>query len=137
MIKMIAGVFGMDVNGIKKAMDKNSGPFKAGADQEAELVRMGLAVYVDEAPMEPPTDPELPELPDLPEGVTAIPEYNVDMKAAQLREIGKLCGLTFPVGMSKAEMVAALDAHIEENTVEGDDLEGEPAFDFDPAEAVQ
>jgi hypothetical protein len=39
--------------------------------------------------------------------------------------------------MSKAEMVAALDKHIEENTVEGDDLEGDPAFEFDAAEAVQ
>jgi hypothetical protein len=57
------------------------------------------------------------------------------MKAAELREIGALCGLTFKVGMTKAEMVAALDKHIEENTVV-DETPDEDAPTFDAAEAV-
>lgn len=132
MIKMIAGVFGLEVNGIVKAMDKTSDPFNASKEQEARLVKLGLAVYVDA-----PTDA-------LPDGVTGIPAYSVEMSANELREIGKLCGLTFKVGTSKAEMVAALDAHIAENTVEGVEVDedGEIATEedaptFDAAEAVQ
>ena len=141
MIKMIRGVFGLPVNGIVKAMDKNSGAFEAGAEQEARLVRLGLAVKVEDgepAPVETvdTTDPiGMDEMPPLPEGVIGIPEYSVDMKATELREIGAMCGLTFKVGMSKAEMVAALDKHIAENTVEDED--GEPAPVFDASEAVQ
>lgn len=144
MIQMIRGVFGLPVNGIVKAMDKNSGAFEAGAEQEERLVRLGLAVKVETVEGEPApgndetVDTETPigmdEMPPLPEGVTGIPEYSVDMKATELREIGAMCGLTFKVGMSKAEMVAALDKHIAENTVEEED--SEPAPVFDAAEAV-
>lgn len=151
MIKMIRGVFGLPVNGIVKAVDKNYGPFEAGAEQEARLIRLGLAVRVEEG--EPATvDTDAPigfdetppedftedgdELPELPDGVIGIPEYNEDMKASELREIGAMCGLTFKVGMSKKDMVAALDAHIEANMVDDEDEDGEPAPEFDAAEAV-
>ena len=46
MIEMIAGVFGLPINGIVKAMDKLSGPFEAGKEQEARLVKLGLARYI-------------------------------------------------------------------------------------------
>lgn len=148
MIKMIRSTYGLPVNGVVKPMDKNSGPFNAGEAQEKRLVERGYAVYVDDvvegaddsAPIgfgeTPPQDFE--ELPELPEGVTAIPEYNADMKQTELREIGAMCGLTFPVGMTKKEMVAALDAHIEANMVEGDEFEDDDdAPEFDASEAVQ
>lgn len=165
MIKMKAGVFGLTVNGITKPMDKNSGPFRANAEQEARLVALGMAEYVPdpEALMEQDTSkdnddtntgdidpvgfdetpPEDDGEPELPEDVIPIPEYSAENTAAELREIGKLCGLTFKSGMTKAEMVAALDAHIEANMVDGveitdDDAEddGEPAPTFDASEAV-
>ena len=140
MIQMKAGTFGLSVNGYVKAMTKESGPFVASEEQEARLVKLGLAVYVDKAPEQ---NDDLPELPD---GVTVIPEYSTENTAAELREIGKLCGLTFKVGMTKAEMVAALDAHIEENTVEGVEVDedgeiavadDEDAPSFDASQAVQ
>lgn len=158
MIQMIAGVFGLQVNGIVKAMDKNCGPLEASPEQEARLIRLGLAVRVDDGtpigfdempPMDDEDDAE--DTPELPDGVTVIPEYGMDNTVAELREIGKLCGLTFKVGMTKAEMVAALDAEIEEHMVAGaeftddgvkiideDDAEddGEPAPAFDASEAV-
>lgn len=133
MIQMKRGTFGLPVKGgVVKAMSKDSGPFEAGKEQEARLVKLGLAVYVDGGTTA------------LPEDVTGIPEYSVDNTVAELREIGKLCGLTFKVGMTKAEMVAALDAHIEEHTEDeepeetDDDAEedGEPAPTFDATEAV-
>lgn len=140
MIQMKAGTFGLSVNGYVKAMTKESGPFVASEEQEARLVKMGLAVYVDKAPEQDD------DLPDLSDGVTGITEYSTENTVAELREIGKLCGLTFKVGMTKAEMVAALDAHIEENTVEGVEVDedgevavpdDEDAPSFDASQAVQ
>lgn len=142
MIQIIAGVYGRKMDdGTVKAMDKHSGPFEVTPEQEDRLIRMGLAVRVDDGT--PIGFDETPPVEDLPEGVIEIPEYSTKNTVAELREIGKLCGLTFKVGMSKAEMVAALDAHIEANMVDGveideDDAEddGEPAPSFDASEAV-
>ena len=163
MIKIICGTYGRYVEQKVKDKDGNetvktrvvpmapgSEPFSLDPEREAELVKLGIAEYVvDEDNTEEPEEPELPE------GVEEIPAYSVDMKATELREIGKMCGLTFKVGMSKAEMVAALDAHIEANMVAGveigedgsveiidedEDEDGEDGedfdADFDPSEAV-
>ena len=143
MIKMIRGVFGLPVNGIVKAMDKNSGAFEAGAEQEERLIRLGLAVKVEDgepAPVETvdTTDPigmdeTPPENFDEAEAVEEIVELK-SLSVKELREIGKQHGLTFKVGMTKPEMVQAIvDAQAE--VVDAED--GEPAPVFDAAEAVQ
>ena len=147
MIRMIRGVFGLPVNGIVKPMDKNSGAFNAGAEQEERLIRLGLAVRVEDgeaAPVEDNTeaadstapigfDETPPEDFDEAEAVEEI----VDLKSLsvkELREIGKQYGLTFKVGMSKPEMIQAIvDAQAEAVEVE----DGEAAPVFDAAEAVQ
>ena len=65
--------------------------------------------------------------------VDGVPEYSIDLKAAELRDIAKAyMGLTFAVGTTKAEMVEQMDAYIEAHTVDGDDL---PELDLD--EVVQ
>lgn len=130
MIKLTAGVFGWQRD-IIRAGDPAFEVDEATAHRLVE--EKGVAEYVT-----PPAQ-------ELPEGVTAIPVYNEDMKADELRAIGELCGLTFKKGMSKAEMVAALDAHIEANMVEGVEVNedgeitvaDEDAPTFDAAEAVQ
>ena len=149
MIKIICGVYG-GKDGMKRPGDK---PFSLSPEEEARLVARKVAVYVTEPAIETHQDEDdgapigFDEIPpedfdedDLPDGVIAIPEYSVDMKPAELREIGKLCGLTFKVGMSKQEMVDALDAHIEANMV-GDeeiiDTDPEDAPTLDAAEAVE
>lgn len=140
MIQMIAGKYGMYTDGKVIGMTRESGPFSIDAEREAELVAAGIAEYVYDSSGAPiGFDEQPPELPDLPDGVTAIPEYSEDMTVKELRDIGKLCGLTFKVGMTKKEMVDALDAHIEANMVEGEPEEpiNESAPTFDPAEAVQ
>lgn len=146
MIKIISGVYGHYIDGRVVPKDKNSAPFELTAEQEERLVQAGVAVYVeDAAPTEDGApigfDEHPPELPELPDGVIGIPEYSVNLKATELREIGKLCGLSFPVGMTKAEMVAALDKHIEENMeddveAEGDEPDDPDAPAFDAADAV-
>ena len=152
MIKMIAGVYGMKVKRADgseyvKGMGVGSGSFSLAPEKEAELVAKGVAQYVDEVAPIPVADdiPEQPEdsaeLPELPDGVTAIPEYSVNDKADTLRKIGEMCGLKFKVGMSKSDMVAALDAHIEANMEDDpdavvDDVD-EVAPTFDASDAVK
>lgn len=142
MIKIVCGVFGHYIDGKVVAKDKNSEPFALPPEMEAELVAKKIAVYVDKAvddvENEEGSEVDAPiGFDELPEDVIPIPEYSINMKAAELREIGKLCGLEFEEGMTKAKMVAVLDKHIEENTVDGDEEEDEDdAPAFDPADAV-
>ena len=132
MIRIIKGVYGyMTEIGSVKPKTADDEPFELTAEQEARLVGLGVAEYVTPGPIG--FDEQPPDLPDLPEGVEGIPEYSVDMKADELREIAKLMGLTFKVGTTKAEMVEAMDAYLAENTVEDE----EDIPEFDPTEAVE
>ncbi len=146
MIQMIAGVYGRKMpDGSVKAMDKNSEPFEVSPETEERLIRLGLAVRVD---MEMPigfdeTPPEDDVEPDLPDGVVGIPEYSTKNTKAELNLIALRCGITLDASMTKAEMVAALDAHIEAHMVDGVDIDedaaeddGEDAPSFDASEAV-
>jgi hypothetical protein len=137
---MIRGVFGLPVNGIVKAMDKNSGAFDAGAEQEERLVRLGLAVRVETGEPAPVDEPA--EIVDTegPIGFDETPPEDFeeekllkDMNVKELRALGKQYGLTFKVGMSKDEMIEAIAA-AQDEVVEDED--GEPAPVFDAAEAV-
>lgn len=138
MIKIIKGVYGyMDANGIVKPKTSEDAAFSLPAEQEERLVKLGVAEYVVEDTGAPIGFDETP--PDLPDGVIGIPEYNTGMKADELRAIAKDMGLTFKVGTTKAEMVEAMDKFLEENMVDGVEVESDtedlPAFD--PAEAVE
>lgn len=136
MIRMLHGVFGLPVNGIIKAMDKNSGPFEASKEQEERLIKLGLAVRVTNE--ETPADDGKAD--GAPIGFDETPpQYNADMRADELRAIGKLFGLTFKVGMRKDEMVAELDKLFAggANDADTDDGKVDGAPTFDPTEAVQ
>ena len=130
LIKLKAGIFFWKHNVIRAG----DPAFEVDEATALRLVEVkGVAEYVTP----PATEPELPK------GVVGIPEYNEGMKADELREIGELCGLSFKKGMSTADMVAALDAHIAGNTVDGvevtedGEIVTEDAPTFDAAEAVQ
>ena len=137
MIQMKCGVFGLPVDGIVKAMDKNSGPFEAKPEQEERLVRLGMAVYVDDGtPIgfdeTPPGDDH--DLDDIEKDVAEVEEEAIElesMTAKALREIGAELGLTFKANASKASMIEAIRAA--EETAEDD---GEPAPTFDAADSV-
>ena len=129
MIKMIRGVYGLNVNGIVTAKDKNSEPFSASEEQEKRLVERKFAVYVDGGDV--PTSPEGDSLDEM--------KYN------DLRAFGKEHGLTFKAGTPKDEMLAAIREALakgEEDSPEGDSLDDEAdELDedegFDASEAVQ
>lgn len=133
MIKIIKGTYGcIDKNGIVQPKTSKDEPFTLSKEEEERLVKRGVAKYVEAAEKHVEGD-ELKELLDSVPGLDVVPEYNVDMKATELREIAKGLGLTFPVGTTKAEMVAEMDAVIEENMAD-DDME---LPEFDPTEALE
>ena len=138
MIQIVRGVYGfLDQDGIVRPKSEADAPFELLPEQEARLVRLGVAQYVDNVK-------QAQETADLAEAVGAIafdePEEDErplsDYSVKELRELGKDYGLTFKVGISKAEMVAAIEA-AEAELDEYDDEDGEPAPVFDASEAVR
>lgn len=108
MIRIIRGVYGHYTGGHVVPKDKMSNPFLLDPEQEARLVRSGVAVYVEEPNM----------------------KYSMETKVEDLRQIAKRMGLIFSVGTTKSEMIARMDAFKNGNT--DDDT---PKFDV--AEAVR
>lgn len=117
MIKIINGVYGHYTGGRVERKDNTSAPFSLTEEQEARLVEMGVAVYVDE-PVTPTGDKPIGE-----------------MNAKELRALGAEYDLHFKVGMTKAGMVAAIEAAMS-GTTGKTDAEDEPPV-FDPAGAVE
>lgn len=142
MIRIIKGVYGHVPNpdtGIVVPKTSKGEPFSLSPEQEKRLVSIGVAEYVD-APAAPAISeleaaPEAPEAEAAPEAPAAEPETSLDdMSAKELREYGKALGLTFRVGMTKAEMREAIEVAEAEAESEPEDDEAPPAFDA--AEAV-
>lgn len=160
MIKMIAGVFGLQVkqpDGKFRVVAKgpNDGPFSADPEQEARLVAMKLAAYVGE----PKAEDEQIETEDeqvegdtdgAPIGFDETPPADFDaedetaedeaeivdlatLNAKELREIGKEYGLTFKANTKKEDMIEKIMA-AQAETAEDEAAEDAPAFDA--AEAV-
>ena len=129
MIQIIKGTYGHVAGDIVRPKTSKDGPFELTKEQEARLVREGVAVYVD--------------APDAPIGFDEQPEDDIaraeadpaldGMTAKELRELGKQYGLTFKVGMTKTEMIEAIKAE----WTQDDEGDGEEPPAFDPTEAVE
>lgn len=63
------------------------------------------------------------------------PEYNKDMKLAELREIMDSCQIPYKVGMSKSEIIAVLDEYFDE-TFEDEVIEDEAMDDYSGDEGL-
>lgn len=146
MIKIVCGVYGHYIDGKVVAKNSESEPFSLTPKQEAELVAKGVAAFVDDVAEVSNAETSAPiGFDETPNGSVEsdieIPEYSIDSKADELREIGKTFGLHFKVGMTKADMVSALDAFFAEKIDEDDADEAEDDDlglpDFDPTEAVE
>lgn len=114
MIRMIAGVYGLPVKQPDgsthiKAMGPGDGSFSLPAEREAELVARGAACYVGEAPAAPTAEPKL------------LNEMNV----RELRETAKQYGVVLRVGLSKAEMVAIVEAAMAQSDDETEEADGD------------
>ena len=138
MIKIVRGVYGfMDKDGIVRPKTEADEPFELLPEQEARLVKLGVAQYVGNVKSEQETEFEEEQDPigidETPVDDRPLSEYSVK----ELREIGKEYGLTFKVGTSKADMVKAIEAAETELNIGAEDEDGEPAPVFDASEAVQ
>lgn len=139
MIKIVRGVYGyLDKDGIVRPKTEADGPFSLSPEQEARLVRLGVAQYVgnvNQAPEEADWTESVGviDLDDAAEEVRPLEEYSVK----ELRELGKDYGLTFKVGISKAEMIKAIKEAEAETEFADEDEDDESAPVFDAAEAVQ
>lgn len=138
-IKIINGVYGHRPIGSKYIEPKRAGdpPFQVDDAEAERLVNLKVAEYADivtklvpvgVATGEIPTEKEktginIPDEQNDSEDEMELPEkpdYSTDMKATELREFMEECGLTYKVGMSKADMVAALDEYYGVDTEEED-----------------
>lgn len=140
MIKIVRGVYGfMDKDGIVRPKTAADEPFELLSEQEARLVRLGVAEYVGDVKGEELREIEQEEIvvdqdpigfDETPDEEPALSELTVK----ELREIGREYGLSFKVGTSKADMVKAIEAAEAELSAVDDD--SEPAPVFDASEAV-
>lgn len=140
-IKMIKGFFGHHVSIGKKSIIRRKGPnddaFEVDDATAKRLVDLGMAKYVAAVPVTTP--PENSEEDDssnnLPENevpaeneneednVRYVPAYSIDSSVSELRSIAKAHGLSFKVGMTKLEMVTALDEEF--GVIDAPDLSAE------------
>lgn len=102
MIQMKSGVYG----GTKKQMRPEDGPFTLTPEEEARLVKRGVAKYVND------------------DGETVVEGKSLDnMTLAELRTVAKELGLSLKFGINKADAVKAIQAFRAE--VANDDGQGD------------
>lgn len=146
MIKIINGTYGYRDG--KRVVPKTAGspPFSLDPEREKQLVAEGVAEFVEakeeEKPQEPDKEPDkIPadkepgdnsEDPKEPAADTDedLPEYNENMKLTELKEIAQAYGVDAEKARSKAEVIAMIDASLEEAAE--DDGEEPPTFEAEP-----
>ena len=129
-VKIVNGIYGYKPEGSKHVEPKRpSDPAFLLDDREAErLVASKIAEYAGETP-----DTVIEAAPKS-GGNAEFPQYSVEMTVEKLREIMAQCGLGFKVGMSKVNMVEALDEYFAKGGAE--DTNGEEPPDLTPEEPV-
>lgn len=146
MIKIVRGVYGfVDKYGIVRPKTVADEPFELPAEQEARLVRLGVAEYVGIAEDEQDpigfdeTPPE--DFGGEDESEAEAEEEITDLESLtgkELRELGQEYGLAFGAKVKKADMIAAItEAQKKAAESESEDEDNEPAPVFDATEAVQ
>jgi len=136
MIKIIKGTYGYRKGNRIIPKTPADDPFTATPEQEARLVRLGVAVYVD-TPTKAPATPSTPKAPEKAEtgskDVDELPAYNIDMKLDELKEIAKAYGVDASNARKKADVIAMIEAAKAEDQDETpeayDDGEEPPSLD--------
>lgn len=140
MIKIIKGTYGyMTENGTVKPKTEKDGPFELTKEQEARLVGLGVAEYVQEPQVDPGQD-------DIGETGHLDPEQLGELTNAQLKELAEKMGIDTKKLTTKAKLIEAITAvdvipgpaeDGEEETEDDAEDDGEQAPTFDATEAVQ
>ena len=147
MIKIVRGVYGfMDENGIVRPKTEADEPFELLPEQEARLVALGVAQYVEsvkddqeqEDTEQEDTEQVETDGEQAPIGFDETPPVDLsELSVPELRKIGKEYGMTFNSSTTKAEMVTAITAAQAELINDTEDEDSESAPVFDASEAVQ
>lgn len=142
-VKIISGTYGYNDGRHIIPKNRQSGVF-ALEDKEAErLVDLEVAVYADvpkkSAGFNVPSDKKA----DIPseneedtgengeEFAEADLSYTENSTVSELRNVGKAVGITFPVGTTKKDMLAALDSYFGQSEADA------PALDISAEEPVE
>ena len=146
-IKIISGTYGKletqewkDEDGNAKATTKimpktsKDDAFELDPEEAKRLVGLGVAVYADGDAEEEDRDGDgegtKPE--------AGKPSYSADTNANVLRDLMKSASLTIKVGMSKAEMAAALDEHYgAANAADDREEDGDADGDADDSSGIE
>ena len=107
MIKIIKGSYGMRKGSSVYAVNSDSDPIELEKEKEERLVRLGVAVYVTTSESKADDQPDEAQDDEI---VDEFPEYNEDMKLAELKEIAKVYGIDARAMKSKKEVIEAIDA---------------------------
>lgn len=144
MIKIVKGVYGyVDKHGFVRPKDCNSEPFNTSPEQEARLVKLGVAEYVDE-PAKVPTvnEPAQAQSSKNDEETARLdPDQLKELTNAELKAMAEDMGIDTAKLKTKAQFIEAITAvdvvpgPDEDSEGMEDDGEAPPAFDA--AEAVE
>ena len=119
MIKIINGSYGHRVGKMIVAVTPGDDPIALTEKEEARLVRLGVAEYV-ETPADPPKEEESGKVanpaagngaPTDPPRVEAgkLPEYNEDMKLDELKAVAEAYGVDASALRSKKAVIEAIE----------------------------
>lgn len=133
-VKITDGTYGFKPDGALFVKSIHMGEVVEVSDAEASrLIKLGVGACVGEVKEEKAFEPvatpiggsRADEAGDN-NNEDEHPAYSVDMKVDQLREVMTTMGVEIAAGMTKADMVAALDAHFASSS---DDKEQPPEFE--------
>lgn len=150
LVKIISGVYGLPSGGLVIRKDKQSEAFEVPKAEAERIIGLGVAAYAE---ISTPSTDDNTQINDDPRKLSAVggvepsegnspedetpsqsenegvfdekPEFDEKSSATFLRSLGKQLGLTFPVGTTKAQMVAELNRYY------ADDGEKEPGSDVE------
>lgn len=134
MIKIIKGVYGyMTKSGTVKSKTEKDEPFELTAEQEARLVSLGVAVYVEDDPAKVLDNEQMKD-----EATAHLdPEQLEELTNAKLKELAEEMGIQTAKLKTKAQLIAAITDIPLEDAIPSEVDDGEKLPDFDVTEAVQ
>lgn len=125
MIRIISGTYGLkEKNGAIELKTSKSNPFTLPTAEEERLIKRGVAERCAEMCVEPVATASMGDINER-QG-NNMPPLN-EMKADALRELMKQAELELKPGMSKNDMIAALDEYYREDDEDHPPIPG--AFD--------
>lgn len=144
MIKIIQGVYGyVDKHGFVRPKDCNSEPFETSPEQEARLVKLGVAEYVGEPEKaEPVNEPAQAQISEIGEEAAHLdPEQLKELTNAELKAMAEDMDIDTAKLKTKAQLIESITAVDvvpgPDEGSEGVEDDGEAPPTFDAAEAVE